>query len=156
MNVDEDPILNPKLQTAQALMRAATVRDGQEAATWAVAAAVFSLRDTVQASLATAAHIDKSQLTPEEVAEIQRGPKDLPSFSLWGPSDGGSAQRGQRVMPLVVPPPPRPAVTRNQVWNALLRGRGLCSAYENGCRMDGSCTCDDQVDAVMKLLEGGE
>ena len=87
----EDPILSPENQTQQALMRAASVKDGREAATWAVAAAVFSLRDTVERAMMPAVvtgadpwHMtkndfgskapepDKSQLTPEEAAAIRR------------------------------------------------------------------------------------
>lgn len=79
----EDPILSPEHQTQQALMRAASVKDGREAATWAIAAAVFSLRDTMaeamnaKAAAPAVAEPDRSQLTPEEVAEIRRANQDF-------------------------------------------------------------------------------
>lgn len=134
---NEDPILNPEDQTQQALMRAASVKDGREAALWAVAAAVFSLRDTVERAMTPPAMVDPGQLTPEEIESIKRGPSGY--------------------MP-VVEPVFRPAVTREQVAMAIASSMngGFCAQNRGTCLANSRCQCARQTDAVMKLLEGGE
>jgi hypothetical protein len=133
---NEDPILSPENQTQQALMRAASVKDGREAALWAVAAAVFSLRDTVERATTPPAMVDPGQLTPEEIESIRRGPVGY--------------------VP-VVEPVFRPAVTREQVAIAIAAGVGsLCVQSKGSCLANSRCQCARQTNAVMKLLEGGE
>lgn len=84
-------MLDPKTQARAALEFSRLGSSSEEAATWAVAAAVFSLRDTVERAMMPAVvtgadpwHMtkndfgskapepDKSQLTPEEAAAIRR------------------------------------------------------------------------------------
>ena len=131
----EDPILSPEHQTQQALMRAASVKDGREAATWAVAAAVFSLRDTVaeamNAKAAVPAEPDRSQLTPEEVESIRRGPVGY--------------------MP-VVEPAPRPPVTREAVTAIVTGSSDMCRQDAGSCGYDPACYCRRTIDALMALI----
>ena len=77
-------MLDPNTQ-ARAALEFSRLAPSNEAATWAIAAAVFSLRDTVaeamnaKAAAPAVAEPDRSQLTPEEVAEIQRWRTPLPT-----------------------------------------------------------------------------
>jgi hypothetical protein len=133
--------LDPETQARAALKFSRLASSNEAAATWAVAAAVFSLRDTVaeamNAKAAVPAEPDRSQLTPEEIESIKRGPVGY--------------------MP-VVEPVFRPAVTREQVAMAIASGitGGLCVGSRGTCLANSRCQCARQTDAVMKLLEGGE
>jgi hypothetical protein len=175
---NEDPILSPENQTQQALMRAASVKDGREAALWAVAAAVFSLRDTVERATTPPAMVDPGQLTPEEIESIRRGPFGyVPTFApdprvrtTWGPgvpprtdladhvqevmnrNPASQSQLGGRVGSQA----PRPAVTREQVAMAITDASDHCRGSKLACNLTHLCPCYRQVAAVMKLLEGGE
>ena len=125
---------------------------GVEEATWAVAAAVFSLRDTMAEAMkgTVTPEPDRSQLTPEEVAEVRRAnqERDLMNRHLRAPLGG---RVGSQVSP------PRPAVTREQVAVAIASGIGsLCVQRKGTCLVNTRCLCVRQTDAVMKLLEGGE
>lgn len=167
---NKDPILSPENQTQQALMRAASVKDGREAALWAVAAAVFSLRDAVERAMTPPAMVDPGQLTPEEVAQIQRGTQPLPSFSLWGPGVPPGTDLADHVREVMNRNPasqsplggrvgsqaPRPAVTREQVAMAITDASDHCRGSKLACNLTHLCPCYRQVAAVMKLLEGGE
>ena len=177
--LNEDPILSPENQTQQALMRAASVKDGREAATWAVAAAVFSLRDTVERATTGTAVVDPGQLTPEEIESIRRGPSGYVP-SPFTRTDMGfdqaladEARRTQDALncareimnrdpasqaPLggrVGSQPTDPAVTREQVGRAIVDNSEWCKRRTGACYAH-TCTCLHQTDAVMKLLEGGE
>jgi hypothetical protein len=89
---------------------------------------------------------DKSQLTPEEVAEIQRASQDFMNRPLKVPLGG---RLGSQV------PPPRPAVTREQVAVAIGSGVGkLCVQRKGKCLVNTRCLCTRQTDAVMKLIDG--
>ena len=147
-------MLDPKTQATAALKLSRLGSSSEEAATWAVAAAVFSLRDTMErgmnakAAAPAVAEPDRSQLTPEEVAEIQRANQDFMIRHLDVPLGG---RLGSQVPPL------RPAVTREQVAVAIASGIGsLCVQRKGTCLVNTRCLCVRQTDAVMKLLEGGE
>ena len=98
-----DRLQDPKTQVSAALERARFADGPEAAASWAVAAAVFSLRDTVERAMTGPAMVDPGQLTPEEIESIKRGPVGY--------------------MP-VVEPVFRPAVTREQVAIAIAAGVG--------------------------------
>jgi hypothetical protein len=145
-------MLDPKTQAGAALELSRLGSSSEEAATWAVAAAVFSLRDTVaeamnaKAAAPAVAEPDRSQLTPEEVAEIQRASQDFMNRPLIVPLGGVVGSQA-----------PRPAVTREQVAVAIGSGVGkLCVQRKGKCLVNTRCLCTRQTDAVMKLLEGGE
>lgn len=145
-------MLDPKTQATAALKLSRLGSSSEEAATWAVAAAVFSLRDTVaeamnaKAAAPAVAEPDRSQLTPEEVAEIQRANQDFMIRHLDVPLGG-------RVVSQV--PPPRPAVTREQVAMEIASGIGsLCMQRKGKCLVNTRCLCTRQTDAVMKLIDG--
>ena len=144
-------MLDPETQ-ARAALEFSRLAPSNEAATWAIAAAVFSLRDTMErgmnAKAAAVAEPDRSQLTPEEVAEIQRRnwEPDIMIRHLDVPIGG-------RVVSQV--PPPRPAVTREQVAVAIASGIGsLCVQRKGTCLVNTRCLCVRQTDAVMKLIDG--
>lgn len=131
-----DRLQDPKTQVSAALERARFADGPEAAASWAVAAAVFSLRDTVERATTPPAMVDPGQLTPEEIESIKRGPVGY--------------------MP-VVEPVFRPAVTREQVAIAIAAGVGsLCVQSKGSCLANSRCQCARQTNAVMKLLEGGE
>lgn len=69
-----DRMQDPKTQANFALERARFADRSEAAASWAVAAAVFSLRDTVERATTPPAMVDPGQLTPEEIESIRRGP----------------------------------------------------------------------------------
>ena len=145
-------MLDPKTQATAALKLSRLGSSSEEAATWAVAAAVFSLRDTMErgmnakAAAPAVAEPDRSQLTPEEVAEIQRANQDFMIRHLDVPLGG-------RVVSQV--PPPRPAVTREQVAMEIASGIGsLCMQRKGKCLVNTRCLCTRQTDAVMKLIDG--
>ena len=146
-------MLDPDTQ-ARAALEFSRLAPSNEAATWAIAAAVFSLRDTMErgmnakAAAPAVAEPDRSQLTPEEVAEIQRRnwEPDIMIRHLDVPLGG-------RVVSQV--PPPRPAVTREQVAVAIASGIGsLCVQRKGTCLVNTRCLCVRQTDAVMKLIDG--
>ena len=144
-------MLDPDTQ-ARAALEFSRLAPSNEAATWAIAAAVFSLRDTMErgmnakAAPPAVAKPDRSQLTPEEVAEIQRANQDFMIRHLDVPLGG-------RVVSQV--PPPRPAVTREQVAMEIASGIGrLCMQRKGKCLVNTRCLCTRQTDAVMKLIDG--
>ena len=144
-------MLDPDTQ-ARAALEFSRLAPSNEAATWAIAAAVFSLRDTMErgmnakAAAPAVAEPDRSQLTPEEVAEIQRANQDFMIRHLDVPLGG-------RVVSQV--PPPRPAVTREQVAMEIASGIGrLCMQRKGTCLVNTRCLCTRQTDAVMKLIDG--
>ena len=144
-------MLDPDTQ-ARAALEFSRLAPSNEAATWAIAAAVFSLRDTMErgmnakAAAPAVAEPDRSQLTPEEVAEIRRANQDFMIRHLDVPLGG-------RVVSQV--PPPRPAVTREQVAVAIASGIGsLCVQRKGTCLVNTRCLCTRQTDAVMKLIDG--
>ena len=146
-------MLDPKTQ-ATAALEFSRLAPSNEAATWAIAAAVFSLRDTMErgmnakAAAPAVAEPDRSQLTPEEVAEIQRRnwEPDIMNRHLGAPL---GARVGSQVSP------PRPAVTREQVAVAIGSGIGsLCVQRKGTCLVNTRCLCVRQTDAVMKLIDG--
>lgn len=144
-------MLDPDTQ-ARAALEFSRLAPSNEAATWAIAAAVFSLRDTMErgmnakAAPPAVAKPDRSQLTPEEVAEIRRANQDFMIRHLDVPLGG-------RVVSQV--PPPRPAVTREQVAVAIASGIGsLCVQRKGTCLVNTRCLCVRQTDAVMKLIDG--
>ena len=143
-------MLDPKTQAGAALELSRLGSSSEEAATWAVAAAVFSLRDTVaeamnaKAAAPAVAEPDRSQLTPEEVAEIRRANQDVMSRHLGVPLGGVVGSQA-----------PRPAVTREQVAVAIGSGVGkLCVQRKGKCLVNTRCLCTRQTDAVMKLIDG--
>ena len=129
-------MLDPDTQARAALEFSRLAPSNEAAASWAVAAAVFSLWDTVERATTGTAVVDPGQLTPEEIESIRRGP------SGYVP---------------VVEPVFRPAVTREQVAMAIAAGvGGLCVHNKGECLANTRCQCARQTNAVMKLLEGGE
>ena len=87
---------------------------------------------------------DRSQLTPEEVAEIQRASQDFMNRPLIVPLGGVVGSQA-----------PRPAVTREQVAVAIGSGVGkLCVQRKGKCLVNTRCLCTRQTDAVMKLIDG--
>lgn len=175
-----DRMQDPKTQASFALERARFADRSEAAAFWAVAAAVFSLRDTVERATTPPAMVDPGQLTPEEIESIRRGPSGyVPTFApdprvrtTRGPGvppGTDLADHVQEVMnrdlasqsPLgwrVGSQATRPAVTREQVAMAIASGitGGLCVGSRGTCLANSRCQCARQTDAVMKLLEGGE
>ena len=144
-------MLDPDTQ-ARAALEFSRLAPSNEAATWAIAAAVFSLRDTMErgmnakAAAPAVAEPDRSQLTPEEVAEIRRANQDFMIRHLDVPLGG---RLGSQVPPL------RPAVTREQVAVAIASGIGsLCVQRKGTCLVNTRCLCVRQTDAVMKLIDG--
>ncbi len=52
--------------------------------------------------------------------------------------------------------PERPAVTREMVASAFLsHGHKDCANYGGNCIADMACTCANQINAIMALIEGG-
>lgn len=73
-------MLDPDTQ-ARAALEFSRLAPSNEAAAWAIAAAVFSLRDTMAEAMkgTVTPEPDRSQLTPEEVAEVRRWRTPLPT-----------------------------------------------------------------------------
>jgi hypothetical protein len=164
-----DRMSDPETQATASLKRIRYAPTGVEEATWAVAAAVFSLRDTMERGMTGTAYAepagvsgknplyawaeraternqaaDRSQLTPEEVAEIQRTQADCP----YSDADIETLRKQGH----------RPPVTREAVALAIASGVSgtLCVHSKGVCLANTQCQCARQTDAVMKLLEGGE
>jgi hypothetical protein len=130
-----DEWLDPETQARAALKFSRFASSNEAAATWAVAAAVFSLRDTVaeamNAKAAAPARPDPSQLTPEEVESIRRGPVAY--------------------MP-IVEPVPRPPVTREAVTAIVTGSSDMCRQDAGSCGYDPACYCRRTIDALMALI----
>jgi hypothetical protein len=128
-----DKMQDPKTQASAAIERARYANGPEAAATWAVAAAVFSLRDAVERAMmpTVATGPDLSQLTPEEVESIRRGPVPY--------------------MP-VVEPAPRPPVTREAVTAIVTGSSDMCRQDAGSCGYDPACYCRRTIDALMALI----
>ena len=102
-----DRMSDPETQATASLKRIRYAPTGVEEATWAVAAAVFSLRDTMAEAMNAKAAA--------------------------------------------------PAVTREAVAKAVSHPSGPgCRRFGGSCLGKKPCACSRGIDAVMKLLKGGE
>lgn len=122
-----DRMRDPKTQADEAMERAKRSGDETAAATWAVASAVFALRDTL-----TPARVERS------------GHYECLSDKPSGTWDDAFK-----------PEPARPAVTREQVMQAVTeRLNPDCRVSMGDCRSPNKCTCRNTIDAIMALIGG--
>lgn len=121
-----DRMRDPKTQADEAMERAQRSGDETAAATWAVASAVFALRDA-----STPARVERSG--------HYECLSDKPS-GTWGEA--------------FKPEPTRPAVTREAVTAIITGNSDVCQRASGSCGNAWPCYCRRTIDAIMALIGG--